>query len=464
MAAVAVLVALPAPSEADAQTADEPLRLGAILGAPEWLELGVVHRTRVGYLENQFRASDTAEAPDPFAVSLRTLVAAGVEAGPGFVRLEVQDSRVVASDNGGGDATILNTTIVNPLEVLEALVGVRFADAVVAGDALEVRAGRLTLDLGKRRLVARNRFRNTINGFTGVDATWTSAGGHRLRAFAAMPVRRRPSDPDGLESDRAELDKENTDAALWTLYYGAPAVGPEIASEVYAVGFHERDGERESRDRQLATAVVRVFREPATERLDFEVEGMVQVGRSSLSTAPDARRLDHRAHFVHAEVGYSIEAPWRPRVLAQYDLASGDGDPDDGTNGRFDTLFGARRFDFGPTGIFGAFARSNISTPGLRVAVRPMATVGAFVAYRGFWLASATDAWTTASGVVDPTGAAGSFVGQQIEGRVRWDLVPGNLRLEVGAAALARGRFARKAPGGRNANAGFFYTQLTLAI
>jgi Alginate export len=28
--------------------------------------------------------------------------------------------------------------------------------------------------------------------------------------------------------------------------------------------------------------------------------------------------------------------------MAQYDYASGDEDPDDGTNNRFDTLFGAR--------------------------------------------------------------------------------------------------------------------------
>ena len=135
-------------------------------------------------------------------------------------------------------------------------------------------------------------------------------------------------------------------------------------------------------------------------------------------------------------------------MIAQYDYASGDDDPADGNNERFDTLFGARRFDFGPTGIYGPFLRNNLSTPGIRLKLRPARDVGVLVAHRAYWLASDQDAWTT-SGVRDVSGRSGSFIGHQIEARFRWEVVPGSYRFETGVAHLFAGGFMDDAP---NAN------------
>ncbi len=57
------------------------------------------------------------------------------------------------------------------------------------------------------------------------------------------------------------------------------------------------------------------------------------------------------------------------------------------TSHSFDTLFGARRFDFGPAGIFGPFARNNINAPGTRLLVIPHRILTTFVAYRAWWMA-----------------------------------------------------------------------------
>jgi hypothetical protein len=46
----------------------------------------------------------------------------------------------------------------------------------------------------------------------------------------------------------------------------------------------------------------------------------------------------------------------------------------------------------------------------------------------------------------DPAGNSGSFVGHQLEARVRWDIRPGKLRLEAGGAYLFGGEFIRNAP------------------
>lgn len=127
------------------------------------------------------------------------------------------------------------------------------------------------------------------------------------------------------------------------------------------------------------------------------------------------------------------------------DYASGDDDPTDGDNNRFDTLFGARRFEYGPTGIFGAFARSNIFSPGYRIKLKPCADTQWMIAHRFHYLASDRDAWTT-SGVVDPAGDSGSFIGHLFESRLRWDVLPKSLRFEIGFAHLFAGGFAEDAP------------------
>jgi len=411
------------------------------------------HRTRVEQLERDFRASPTDGLT---AAALRTLLA--VELGPSAVygALELEDSRVYADDSAP-----LNTTQVNAVEILSAYVGLHRSELFVPGDAASLRLGRLTLDRGSRRLVARNRFRNTINSFTGLDVTWSTPS-RAVRAFALLPVIRRPSDPASLADDRVRIDKENPDAFFWGAEYDSD-LARGIGVQAYVVGLHERDGTVASANRRLLTPGVRVFREARPGAVDFELEAMVQTGRSrASSSASDVRDLGHRAFAVHTSAGYSFRAPWSPRTMFQYDYASGDRRPDDARNNRFDPLFGARAFELNPTGFYGAFARSNISSPGICVEATPRTRAEVKADYRLYWLASARDAWTTA-GLRDPTGEAGSFVGQQIDARVRTYLVRGLATVDVGGAVLSRGSFARQVDGGRPEPAVYFYAEVTLA-
>ncbi len=434
----------------------KPWRIEKAVGAPPWLKLGLEQQSRFEHLENDYRAKAEGDAT---ALLFRTLVMAEASARWFLGGLELEDSRVYASDS-----TPLNTTLVNPLEILQAYVGVRTTGAFAEHDSLEVRAGRITVDLGTRRVVARNRFRNTINGFTGVDGRWTSPGKHVARAFVVVPVTRLPSEPDALRDNEIARDKESTDSLLWSGSYSSPTLAFGTQLELYVVGFHERDGDVASRNRQLVTVGARWFRKPTTGKVDFDLEVIPQLGSSRTTTAmDDTVDRDHRALSSHAELGISAVMPWKPRFALQHDYASGDRDPADGSLERFDPLFGARRFDFGPTGIYGPFARSNIQTPGVRISVAPSSKLEAFASYRLFWLASRTDAWTTA-GVRDSTGESGTFLGEHIEAMVRWSPWPKNLSLEGGAAYLRRGQFAKSAPDTRTSNATYVYTQLTLTL
>lgn len=147
--------------------------------------------------------------------------------------------------------------------------------------------------------------------------------------------------------------------------------------------------------------------------------------------------------------------------MLQYDLASGDRDPNDLSIERFNTLFGARRFDFGPTGIYGPFARSNLDTAGVRVTLRPTQRLQAMLALGSFRLAEPRDAWVGV-GLRDPSGAAGDSLGRQLEGSFIWDAVPDRLTLETGFALLAAGSFPERTAGAAfRGDSSYCYAALT---
>jgi hypothetical protein len=435
--------------------AAEPWRLGAAAGLPAWLEVSGSHRTRYESMDGQFRA--TLNGGDQ-AVVLRTILLTELALDSFRAGVEMIDSRAYLNDSG----STLATTIINPLELLQGYVAWNASNLLAAGDRSEVRAGRLTLDVGSRRLVARSLYRNTINTFTGIEWNWHGARSGHVQAFYTLPVNRKPNTRAALLDNDIEFDEEDAEVRFWGIYYAFAELPYGLRGEVFFLGLDEDDADgRPTTNREYYMPGIRFYRLPSTGVVDYLLESVFQLGESRASTAAsNTRDLDHRAHFQHVEIGYTFDAPWSPRLIAQYDYASGDEDPADGDNERFDTLFGARRFDFGPTGIYGPFLRNNLSTPGLRFKLSPSRDMKVFVAYRGYWLASDRDAWTT-SGVRDVTGRSGSFVGQQVEARFRWEVSPGNYRFEAGVAHLFAGEFMDDAP---NANgegdATYVYSQV----
>ena len=427
---------------------------------PERFSLTVAHRARYEFLSDEFRRGTTG---DREIAVLRTLVDGRVrlvdELGPFdglYLGGEFQDSRAVVN----GD-TPLNTTIVNSVELLRAYLELHDDDFM--GGKLMAQAGRITMDLGSRRFVSRNRYRNTINGFTGVDLHWESESGATLRGFWTMPQRRRSTRQDKLRDNEVQVDKADLDLQFWGVAASANFDGLG-KGEVFMLGLHERDEKgRSTRRRQLYTPGFRLYRKPATGKFDYTIETAVQVGRSRAGSS--GGRLDHLAHFHHLEIGYRFDAPWSPRLVLQYDYASGDDDPNDSNNNRFDTLFGARRFDYGPTGIYGPIARSNVHTPGLRLQVKPGKRVTSFVALRSFWLADKRDGWTTSRGLRDTTGSSGDYLGTQIEIRIRWNVLPGNLKLETGYAHLFDGEFIDNVPqSSKPGDLSYVYAQIVIGL
>lgn len=394
-------------------------------------------RVRQEAIRGQARAGyDSNDA----LTNIRTQLKASYDTPAVSIGAELYDSRAYGADAG----TPLSTNEVNALEVVQAYVAVKARDAFGTGTALTLTAGRMMLNLGSRRLVAADDYRNTTNGYTGLRADLTAGGGLSATIIYTLPQTRRPDDAQALRDNAVKVDRESFDLVLWGgVVSQTHAVGPAMAELSY---FHlgERDAPAQpTRDRSLDTFGARLIAEPETDHVDYEVEALYQTGRISRSLAPDAATQAVSATFVHADIGYSFAGPWEPRLSVEFDRASGD--RNGGRYGRFDTLFGMRRADLAPSGIYNAIGRANIATAGARIEATPGKRIDWFAVYRGMWLASDTDAFST-TGVRDASGRSGSFAGHQIEGRIRYWLIPRTLRLEFDGALLMKGRFLRDAP------------------
>jgi hypothetical protein len=417
-----------------AEASATPWQLSSNLNFPEWLTINIEHRSRYETLDQQYRAvinGVPANGGDQ-ALVFRTLLHTRFEFEQIHLGVELMDSRIALADSGTATASQrLTTTIANPIELLQAYVEVPVKNLLLKDSQALFRAGRITMDVGSRRLVARNRYRNTINAFTGIDWQWQYQQ-HQFRAFYTLPIQRRVNG-DIIDS-KPRFEAEHPKIRFWGLHYTQPIIDKQNKIEFYLFGVDEDDTKnRATNNREHYTIGVRIWRKPYINSFDYQLENVYQIGQSR-SSKTATTNLDHLAHFHHLEIGYSFAAHWSPRLLIQYDYASGDDNPDDNNNNRFDTLYGARRFDFGPTSIYGAVARSNINSPGIRLILKPHQQLSTMFSLRGFWRASTTDAWIT-------SGINGShpYIGTQIEGSIRWDLLADNLRLETGFVHLFSG-------------------------
>ncbi|HUD95474.1 alginate export family protein [Sphingobium sp.] len=401
------------------------------LGAPEELTIKGLARSRIEGIDGQFRPN---MAESDFLWSLKTTLLVDYDGGPFRVGGEIWDAR----GYGEKQNSSVGTNEVNALELIQAYVGFDVSLNDKAKAALT--AGRFTMDVGSRRLVARQTFRNTTNAFTGANLLVTGKGGDRFTLFWTMPQIRLPEDHDGIFDNGVEWDQESS--AL-QFFGGSLTKGDVLGGtlEVYGYGLREEDrADRLTRNRRLWTPGLRIWRKPKAAQIDYDLEAAYQFGKTrATSRANDLTNLNVSAWLVHAELGQTWSIAWQPRLSVDFDLATGD-KADGRTYNRFDTLYGARRFDFGPTALYGPVHRYNMVSGGLRFEAKPGKSSDIMAMYRALWLESATDSFA-ATNIKDATGRSGRFAGHQFEARLRRWLIPDLLRVDTGLAYLAKGRF-----------------------
>ena len=286
----------------------------ALAGAPEWLDVGLAHRMRYESLSNNFRAGGD---PDISGGTTRTRLRIGVDWK--MFRLFTEGQNSSSLDEGGGATGTINSSLFSQDRLLQAFVAVRLDNVLSTGLRTDLHLGRMTLDFGNRRLIARNEFRNTTNSFEGAHWNLAQEQVWRVRAFLVKPV-----------SDTFGVLQASSDTVFWGAQY-EDRREPWLQTDLYYFGINST-ATASSNKRTFGTYGLRVFRTPAIGQIDYESETAFQVGTVGGG--------DLFAYFQHAELGYMFPLPWRPHLRFQYDYASGTSNPSGSTSHTFDTLFG----------------------------------------------------------------------------------------------------------------------------
>jgi hypothetical protein len=137
------------------------------LQLPDWIDLGLENRTRFESYDHPWRASQVMGdgRTDP-QIALRSRLRFGLGGnGPFRLLFEGQDARAYLNKDPGD---FRDNTTVNEFDVLQPFGSFTANNVFGSGWRTDVHVGRMTMDFGHRRLIARNDFRNTSNAFDGL--------------------------------------------------------------------------------------------------------------------------------------------------------------------------------------------------------------------------------------------------------------------------------------------------------
>jgi hypothetical protein len=402
------------------------------LAGVDWLVVGLEYRLRYEFRDSDYRRPvDTVD--EPLLLRGRAFAYVRNRFDPFRFGIELQDSRRLNSQFPEDDRDV------NVLEPIQAWGELHFDDALGSGRPVSLRAGRFAFELLDRRFIARNEWRNTTNTWQGLRAT---VGGQldpwQLELLALQPLERQIR-----SLDEADRDRWLYGATFeWHRWSAIATLQP-----TWFLLTQSADPAAGRQQRRIHTMALRAYANLGTSGADYDVNAAWQTGS-------DGNR-NHRAFGGVAELGYTWDARWRPRLSAQYVYATGDAQPDDRRSGRFERLFGFQR----PFSASDYIQWENLRAPKLRVEFSPAPTVRVDAGWSRYALDSATDRWN-AAGLRDPTGAAGRSIGTELDARVRFPL-GGHVAATIGYAWFRPGRFT-ETTSGRDADSNFLYMETYL--
>ncbi len=400
-----------------------------------WLDIGFEHRTRYEWRNNDIRRIEGGE-DNPFFLRNRAWIGIKNILDPFRFAVEFQDSRVYNNKHAITDQER------NEFDLLNAYGELNFKKALGVDDRgndrpIRFRVGRMAYEVTDRRFIARNEWRNTTNTFEGFRLNLgKEANDWELDLFGMQPVRRL----------QTKFDEANDH--LW--FFGAIGTLRKWSDIATLQAYYM--GQKQTADPNGFTATNRLDRQihmpgfriygKAAHYFDFDVSYNHQLGFSG------ANRVD--AHGYTIELGKTFDHAWKPRVNLFYGYATGDKNPTDNVDNRFDRFFGFAR----PWSADHYVIYENLKAPKIRFEFQPTQKLGFEMGYGGYWLASKTDRMfdildgNISNTVRDPgfnrdrTGQSGDFGGHSFEGRIRYQPTP-RINTILGYTHFTAGEFVK---------------------
>jgi hypothetical protein len=392
-----------------------PNRLNTEL--PSWLRMRGEFRER---LEQADGIGFDASRSDGYALSRVRFDTQVTPSRDVSFHVQLQDARVAGKTIGP-----TGTPFSAPFDLRTA-----FADIGAAEGPLTVRVGRQELVYGEQRLVGHVSWLNAARSFDGVKVTLRS-NTTQLDLFGASVVRILPD----------ELNRSGAGNRFAGAYLVASSLVPQASFEPYVFYKHDMNlvaetGTRGSLD--LMTAGVRwVGRLP--HGLEYNTDTAVQAGSLATDTV--------RAWAGHYQLRTPARGAAALRASSEFNIASGDSNPNDGRRGTFDQLYPTPHDKYGLADQIGW---RNILHARAGVELTPLRRVALTSNYHSWWLDETRDGLYAASGAMIArvaSGAASSHVGQEIDLQAARPLTP-QLQLAAGYAHIFPGAFLKQATPG----------------
>ena len=304
-----------------------------------------------------------------------------------------------------------------------------------------LKVGRQELAYGDERLVGAFNWSNVSRVFDAVKLIYQPAEKFQLDLFVSRPVRVEKEKPDPTPH------QEN-----FYGIYGALKLFPEHVLDTFLLICHNRDkslrGERSGEFGPLKEYTLGNRFKGKAAGFDYGTEYAIQLG----SRAHD----EVAAWAFHQEAGYKLTKLFRtPRLSVEFNHASGDRNPSDGTFGTFDNLFPTNHDKYG---FMDFLSLKNINDVKVGVSVKLHPKVTSAVDLHWFFLDAKESAWFNASGGIfrAANSQADTQLGEELDLTTSWRITE-PLSLWVGFSHFFAGPFAQDT--GASDDANFFYVQ-----
>lgn len=373
-----------------------------------WINVGLDSRNRTEYRQNDIRRSPTFSEDIPVLFKSRAYF--GFEERLGFLgaTAEFQDSRRYNSQFA------IDNRDWNPFTFIQAYGELKFSNLLPADDLgnkrpILIRGGRMTFEFLDRRLIGLNQWRNTTNNFLGGRVSiGQDKNDWQIDLLALHPITR------VVDSFASTHDYDTARTDIWF----HSAIGhwrkwsPYITIEPHYMGLRQLASNANGNiDRAIVGPGIRFTGWFNNKTINYDFGGMWQLGSDNGEKK--------NAHLITAEIGYTFtSSKMKPRFSLFYGEASGDADPDDDENNRFERFYGFAR----PWSADDYIIPENVMSPAVRFEFTVTKGVQMDGGYTWYWLQSATDRFNNllaGSNNRDKTGESGNYIGSGPNFRIR---------------------------------------------